>query len=121
MNPLRSPGRTAAGVLLLLAVAAAVPHRAGARDEHAKKPFMMKHKTKQLAAVESQPQTNGRWDTQQNFVMPINPVHVALMSTGKVLVVSGSGNDPDSTTPPNVKLKAAVWDPKTQNVRVFDV
>jgi hypothetical protein len=46
--------------------------------------------------------------------MPINPVHVALMSTGKVLVVSGSGNDPD-----NKRFLAAVWDPTAGTIRTF--
>jgi hypothetical protein len=48
--------------------------------------------------------------------MPINPVHVALMYNGKVLVVSGSGND---TT--NTKLRAAVWDPIAGTVTVQTV
>src|SRR2546425_10325878 len=37
----------------------------------------------------------GRWSTLQTL-MPINPVHVALLSNGKVLVVAGSGNCPPS-------------------------
>ena len=37
-------------------------------------------------------QTNvqGQWSTLP-YLMPINPVHVALLSNGKVLVVAGSG------------------------------
>ena len=48
--------------------------------------------------------------------MPINPVHVALMHTGKVLVVSGSGNDPD-----NKNLQAAVWNPRTFTIKTFQI
>ncbi len=48
--------------------------------------------------------------------MPINPVHVALMYNGKVLVVSGSGNDPS-----NANLRAAVWDPIAGTITVQTV
>ncbi|HEV8640419.1 MAG TPA: galactose oxidase-like domain-containing protein, partial [Methylomirabilota bacterium] len=37
---------------------------------------------------------------------PINPIHVGLLRTGKVLIASGSENDPTHTT-----YRAAVWDP----------
>lgn len=37
----------------------------------------------------------GKWRAL-SATMPINPVHVALLSTGKVLVVAGSGNCPPS-------------------------
>lgn len=72
-------------------------------------------KTRVRAVVEASPSQNGRWDTLP-FEMPINPVHVALMHTGKVLIVSGSGNDPD-----NHDLQAAVWDPKTATVTTFKI
>src|SRR5689334_19662128 len=49
----------------------------------------------------------GQWVTLSNQ-MPINPVHVALMHNGKILIVSGSGNDPN-----NHNLRAGVWDPAT--------
>jgi hypothetical protein len=45
--------------------------------------------------------------------MPINPIHVALLRTGRVLVVSGSEND--STV---VTYRAAVWDPGSGSVAV---
>ena len=35
----------------------------------------------------------GLWTTLPN-TMPINPVHAALLHTGKVLIISGSGNCP---------------------------
>ncbi|MBD2775590.1 galactose oxidase-like domain-containing protein [Iningainema tapete] len=39
---------------------------------------------------------------------PINPVHAALLRTGKVLFFSGSGNDPKNIA--NAPLGAALWD-----------
>jgi len=56
----------------------------------------------------AQPSVQGQWNTLSQL-MPINPVHVALMKNGKILVVSGSGN-----YPPNLAsnlLTAGVWDP----------
>ena len=49
----------------------------------------------------------GQWQTLP-ATMPINPVHVALLRTGKILVVSGSGN-----VPSNTNYQAGVWDPAT--------
>jgi hypothetical protein len=40
---------------------------------------------------------------------PINPIHVALLNTGKVLLIAGSGNDANVTN-----FQAAVWDPQLQ-------
>src|SRR5229473_2662281 len=42
-----------------------------------------------------QVQTIGQWSTMSQ-TMPINPVHVALLYNGKILVVAGSGNCPPS-------------------------
>lgn len=39
------------------------------------------------------PRPNGLWSTLPQ-IMPINPIHAALLHTGKILVVSGSGNCP---------------------------
>jgi hypothetical protein len=39
----------------------------------------------------AQPGVVGRWDTLP-YLMPINPVHLAMMRNGKVLIVAGSGN-----------------------------
>lgn len=47
----------------------------------------------------------GQW-SELPYTMPINPVHAALMHTGQVLVVSGSGN-----VAGNPNYQAAVWDP----------
>ena len=49
--------------------------------------------------------TPGQWTTLP-YLMPINPVHLALMNNGKVLVVSGSGNVAAETN-----YRVAVWDP----------
>jgi len=49
--------------------------------------------------------TFGTWQTLSEL-MPINPIHVALMHNGKILVVSGSGNYPAQTT-----FMVGVWDP----------
>jgi hypothetical protein len=53
------------------------------------------------------PGTQGQWNTLA-YQMPINPIHLALMHTGKVLVVAGSGNDPT-----NSNFQSAVWDWQT--------
>ena len=57
----------------------------------------------------------GQWSTLP-YVMPINPVHVALMYNGKVLVVSGSGNDASNTN-----LRAAVWELLKQPKRLVEM
>ena len=43
----------------------------------------------------AQANVTGQWSTLP-YVMPINPIHVALLSSGNVLVVAGSGNCPPS-------------------------
>src|ERR1700720_4122252 len=58
----------------------------------------------------AQASTQGEWQTLATQ-MPINPVHAALLHNGKVLIVSGSGNDPTNTN-----LQAAIFDPATQTV-----
>lgn len=63
--------------------------------------------------IEASPHISGKWTTLP-FMMPINPVHVAMMHTGKVLIIAGSGNDPNNHT-----LHAGVWDPKTDTMKTF--
>ena len=65
-----------------------------------------------LCAMTAHSQVNvtGQWQTLPTQ-MPINPIHVALMHNGKVLIVSGSGNLPSDTN-----YMAAVWDPATDTV-----
>lgn len=77
-------------------------------------PSEMAHSTKRRE-IEASPAQNGRWDTLP-YLMPVNPVHAALMRNGKVLIVSGSGNDID-----NKNFQAAVWDPRTYTVRTFQI
>ncbi len=61
-------------------------------------------------AAKSQAATQGQWQTLP-YTMPINPVHVALMNNGKVVIVTGSGNNPANTT-----LYAGVWDPQAGTI-----
>ncbi len=42
-----------------------------------------------------QAQTVGKWSTL-SYTMPINPIHVALLYNGELLVIAGSGNCPPS-------------------------
>ncbi|HXO62067.1 MAG TPA: chitobiase/beta-hexosaminidase C-terminal domain-containing protein [Candidatus Acidoferrales bacterium] len=56
-------------------------------------------------AQSTAPNAIGTWHTVSTL-MPINPIHTALMSNGKILVVSGSGNYPPQTT-----YQVGVWDP----------
>ena len=62
------------------------------------------------SSAQAQANVQGEWNTLSTQ-MPINPVHVALMHTGNVLIVSGSGNFPSDTS-----YMAAVWDPATDTV-----
>src|SRR5437763_7317571 len=55
--------------------------------------------------IHAQSATQGEWTTLP-YSMPINPVHLALMNNGKVLIVSGSGNVAAETN-----YRIAVWDP----------
>src|SRR5687768_6739143 len=66
-------------------------------------------------AVPAHPELTGRWATLST-TMPINPVHVALMRTGNVLVISGTGNDPT-----NKVLTAGVFNPTNQTISTFTI
>jgi hypothetical protein len=57
-----------------------------------------------------QANVQGTWKTLPTL-MPINPVHTALLSNGKILVVSGSGNDAAQTT-----FMVGLWDPSNDTV-----
>ena len=63
-----------------------------------------------VAFSAGQANIQGRWSTLPT-PMPINPVHVALLNTGKVLVVSGSGNVANNTN-----YQAGLWDPQADTV-----
>jgi hypothetical protein len=56
----------------------------------------------------AQAATQGQWRTLTNQT-PINPIHVALMNNGDVLIVAGSGNVATETN-----FQAAVWDSGSQ-------
>jgi len=58
-------------------------------------------------AVIAQANVRGQWRTLPTL-MPINPVHLAVMNNGKVLIVAGSGNLPTETN-----FRATVWTPQT--------
>ena len=66
--------------------------------------------------------TQGQWSVAPN-PMPINPVHVALLANGKILVVAGSGNcGPAQSGCPSAapygqsnNSGALLWDPSTEN------
>jgi hypothetical protein len=55
--------------------------------------------------LQGQASVQGQWETLPNL-MPINPVHAAMLHNGKVLIVSGSGN-----LPTNGNWQAAIFDP----------
>src|SRR5688572_128271 len=82
-------GRSRAGLLVLLAILA-IGHALGA-----------------AAPADAQVGVVGEWRTLPQ-TSPINPIHVALLRTGRVLIVAGSENDPTVTT-----NRAALWDPAT--------
>ena len=68
------------------------------------------HGKRELRARAASPYHTGEWTTL-GTIMPINPVHVALMHNGKVLVIAGSGNDPT-----NHDLQALVWNPVAHTI-----
>src|SRR4029450_4705566 len=98
-------------LVLLVMVGAAPQPSTNAQQQPApqqpERPFIepaeMRHKMARRAAAEAHPEQTGRgpaWPVR----MPINPVHVALTRHRKVLVIAGSGNDPD-----NKNFQAGVW------------
>jgi len=54
--------------------------------------------------------TDGLWSTLP-YLMPINPIHCSLLHSGKVLIVSGSENNPPEHDAG--QYYAAVWDPSS--------
>jgi len=58
----------------------------------------------------AQANVTGSWSALP-YNMPINPVHVALLNNGKVLVVSGSGN-----VAGNTNFRAGLWDPQAGTI-----
>jgi Domain of unknown function (DUF1929) len=68
-----------------------------------------------------QANVTGLWGTAPNL-MPINPIHVALLPNGKILIVAGSGSCPPSQPGcpsgapygPSNHSGASLWDPASQ-------
>src|SRR5437773_2751578 len=52
----------------------------------------------------------GKWTTLP-YTMPINPIHAAVLRTGKILVIAGSGNNP-----PVTNYQAALYDPQSGQI-----
>jgi len=68
------------------------------------------------------PHPNGLWSTLPQ-TMPINPIHAALLHTGKILVVAGSGNCPPQQAGcpqgPQYPQGAALLDLSNNNIRTM--
>ena len=64
----------------------------------------------------AQVNVTGQWTTLP-YTMPINPIHLGLLRTGKVLVVAGSENERDKNA--EDISKAAVWDPQAGTITVL--
>src|SRR5438477_2008019 len=69
------------------------------------------------SSVPSTKSQYGQWSTLP-YTMPINPIHAALLHTGKVLIVAGSGNDPNNAFPSNTNpdYESAIWDPQAGKI-----
>ena len=76
----------------------------------------------------AQANVQGQWSTLP-YLMPINPVHAALLRNGKVLIVAGSGNCPPSQSgcpsgPPYGPANnsgALLWDPVAGSITQFSL
>jgi Domain of unknown function (DUF1929)/IPT/TIG domain/Glyoxal oxidase N-terminus len=76
----------------------------------------------------AQAKVTGQWSTL-SYTMPINPIHVALLNNGKILVVAGSGNCPPSQQGcpsgppygPGNNSGALLWDPVAEKYTQFSV
>jgi len=62
-------------------------------------------------ALHAQAGVQGQWRTLLPPLMPINPIHLALLNNGKVLIIAGSGNVATETN-----YQAAVWDPQAETM-----
>jgi hypothetical protein len=67
--------------------------------------------TTTLTVNTAQASSQGQWQTLP-YTMPINPIHMAVMHNGKVLVLAGSGNQIQSTP----DFEGAVWDPQSGSI-----
>ncbi len=74
-----------------------------------------------LSADSSMAQTAhvvGQWETLPDL-MPINPIHLGLLHTGKVLISAGSGNDLSDFD--EHVFQAAVWNPQSGTIMLQDL
>src|SRR5579871_1284524 len=62
----------------------------------------------QPSKASAQANVQGQWQVLP-YQMPVNPIHIALLPSGNVLVVQGSGNDAQDWDKDN--FEAAVWNP----------
>jgi hypothetical protein len=72
--------------------------------------FQSTNGTTTLTVNTAQASLQGQWKTLP-YTMPINPIHMAVMHNGKVLVLAGSGNQLGVTD-----FEGAVWDPQTGQI-----
>src|SRR5690242_11970307 len=56
------------------------------------------------------PHLTGTWEVLP-YQMPINPISVNLLPSGKVLIVAGSENDAKNNSKGSESYRAAVWNP----------
>ena len=68
-----------------------------------------------VQSAAAQAHLTGEWATLPTL-MPINPIHAAVLRTGKVLVIAGSENDPTIT-----EYRVALFDPATGGTSVQSV
>jgi len=64
------------------------------------------------------PAVTGRW-TVLDYQLPIRAIHATLLKNGRVLLIAGSGNDPNNFAAGS--FKAAVWDPVAGTFTTLDV
>src|SRR4030095_1112363 len=68
--------------------------------------------------AQAQAKVTGQWPTL-SYTMPINPIHVGLLRTGKVLIVAGSENEANKHV--ESSSKGAVWDLQAGTITVQDI
>src|SRR5512134_1185641 len=68
-----------------------------------------------VQSAAAQAHLTGEWATLPTL-MPINPIHAAVLRTGKVLVIAGSENDPTIT-----EYRVGLFDPATGGTSVQSV
>jgi fibronectin type 3 domain-containing protein len=66
------------------------------------------------------PHITGTWEVLP-YQMPINPISINLLPTGKVLIVAGSENDAKNNSKGAESYRAAVWDPSGTTISSIKV